>query len=179
MKPAMRFTIPAAMSDNAATGLDDRAPSGTSSGVAVSYRRRIATRFLTARISQAHTDRYHPVWSFGCNSRCIAARITDCSTFARGTEKAPRRPSLLVTTDAEILLMEFEVRTGRFVWITPGGGLEEGEDVWDGVAREVLEETGHRIDTGVPVWTREEDFELEGVPVRQHETFFYVRAARL
>ena len=74
--------------------------------------------------------------------------------------------------------MEFEVRAGRFVWMTPGGGLDEGEEPWDGAAREVFEETGHRIHGGVPVWTREHAFEFEGAPIRQRETFFYVRVDR-
>src|SRR5262245_47250320 len=57
--------------------------------------------------------------------------------------------------------------TQRLVWVAPGGGLEKGELPSDGAVREVFEETGVRIQSGLPVWKRTHTFELEGRLIRQ------------
>ncbi len=63
-------------------------------------------------------------------------------------------------------------------WLTPGGGLDEGETHAQGAARELFEETGLRLDPDVlgdPVLHREVDFEFEGVRYCQAEQFFLAR----
>jgi 8-oxo-dGTP pyrophosphatase MutT (NUDIX family) len=56
----------------------------------------------------------------------------------------------IVRRDDKILLIEQEnPRTGQRSWSAPGGGLEPAdEDIFAGVEREVLEETGLRVRSG-------------------------------
>jgi len=64
-------------------------------------------------------------------------------------------------------------------WFTPGGGAEDGETPREAAARELVEETGL---TGAvlsgPVHERVAEFEFEGVPFRQTETYYLARARR-
>jgi 8-oxo-dGTP pyrophosphatase MutT (NUDIX family) len=60
-------------------------------------------------------------------------------------------------------------------WFTPGGGREPGESEEECAVREVLEETGLRLDPGDlgPVVHDEViEYTFEGVLVRQHQIFF-------
>jgi 8-oxo-dGTP pyrophosphatase MutT (NUDIX family) len=66
-------------------------------------------------------------------------------------------------------------------WLTPGGGLDDGESLEDAAVREVLEETGHRLSPeqlGPVVATRVANFEFEGRRFRQAESFFAVHVER-
>ncbi len=47
-----------------------------------------------------------------------------------------------ITTPDGVLLVCNKRRDGRIDWTTPGGVIEDGEPILDGLAREVLEETG-------------------------------------
>lgn len=48
--------------------------------------------------------------------------------------------------DGEVLLARFVVRAGSTAyWTLPGGGVEHGEDPFDGVVREFREETGYDV----------------------------------
>jgi 8-oxo-dGTP pyrophosphatase MutT (NUDIX family) len=73
---------------------------------------------------------------------------------------------------AKIQLPDYD----RLIWITPGGGIEVGEDPAETLVREVQEETGF-VPTAWsgPVWTRRHVFELQGESYDQRETFFLVR----
>lgn len=74
--------------------------------------------------------------------------------------------------------MRVEVAPGRLVWITPGGGVGEGEEPRETAAREVLEETGRVIEIGAPVWVRTHIFAFEGRLLRQREVFFLAPCER-
>jgi 8-oxo-dGTP pyrophosphatase MutT (NUDIX family) len=63
-------------------------------------------------------------------------------------------------------------------WLTPGGGLNDGESIEDAAVREVDEETGFRLDSsllGPVIATRVCFFPFEGRRYRQRESFFAVR----
>jgi 8-oxo-dGTP pyrophosphatase MutT (NUDIX family) len=61
-------------------------------------------------------------------------------------------------------------------WITPGGGIDEGESAEDAARREVFEETGIRLDQlGPVVMSRSLEFEFEGTWIAQDEVFFIAR----
>lgn len=79
-----------------------------------------------------------------------------------------------------VLLVRFtfpaESGPDREVWATPGGGLEPGESLTDGLARELHEEVGDIDLAGArPIWTRTHVFEMSGGYDGQHETYFLVR----
>lgn len=63
-------------------------------------------------------------------------------------------------------------------WITPGGGLDEGESRAQGAARELREETGLMLSPsqlGEPVLHRDVEFSFDGVRYQQDEVFYLVR----
>jgi 8-oxo-dGTP pyrophosphatase MutT (NUDIX family) len=63
----------------------------------------------------------------------------------------------------------------RSWWFTIGGGIGDGESERDAAVREVLEETGIRLDPAAlvgPVLTRSAIFDFYRVWCRQEETFF-------
>ncbi|MDW4905833.1 NUDIX domain-containing protein [Streptomyces sp. ADMS] len=52
----------------------------------------------------------------------------------------------VVVRNGQILLARSPDGAGGHEWVLPGGGMEHGEDPYDTVRRELMEETGYRID---------------------------------
>ena len=87
--------------------------------------------------------------------------------------------ALLLTPDAEVLLVRFEFPGGTR-WAMPGGGLDDGETHLDALRRELAEEVG-LVDPhiGPHIWTRVHRIPfVNGMWDGQRERVHLVRTAR-
>ncbi len=89
------------------------------------------------------------------------------------------RVLLLDAADRVLLFHGYDPgRPEHRYWFTPGGGLDEGETMAEGAARELFEETGLRIPAerlGDPVRREVTEFPFAGEWYRQEQEFFLVR----
>jgi 8-oxo-dGTP pyrophosphatase MutT (NUDIX family) len=97
-------------------------------------------------------------------------------------EPLPRRAGrvLLIDDRQRVLLFHgFDpARPRHEYWITPGGGLDDGESTAECAARELFEETGLRrapSELGPAVWCEVTEFPFDGRWYRQYQEFFLVR----
>ncbi len=62
----------------------------------------------------------------------------------------------LIELDGRLLLVQNQRRDGSLDWTTPGGVVDPGEAILEGLTREVEEETGLRVSAWEgPLWTVE------------------------
>ena len=85
---------------------------------------------------------------------------------------------LLLDDSDRILLFRTDSRVfGGPIWITPGGGLEQGETYEEGADRELWEETGLRGEIGPCVWINQYESAIDNIRYRQSQRFYVVRCA--
>jgi double-stranded uracil-DNA glycosylase len=86
--------------------------------------------------------------------------------------------ALVVDESGRTLLVQFRDSTGQTWWATPGGGIDEGEDVEAALRRELAEEIGLvEFELGPELWTREHTFAWDARILRQRERVWLVRVS--
>jgi TDG/mug DNA glycosylase family protein len=84
--------------------------------------------------------------------------------------------ALVVDAEDRVLLMRWERSPGDTWWITPGGGVLDGESDEAALRRELVEEAGlEPVEIGPAVWRREHVLPFGERIVRQRERFHLLR----
>jgi 8-oxo-dGTP diphosphatase len=73
------------------------------------------------------------------------------------TVRVPCVGAIVRDSAGRLLLIRRGTEPGRGLWSIPGGRIEPGESAASAAAREVLEETGLRVEIGDPVGVVERD----------------------
>jgi 8-oxo-dGTP pyrophosphatase MutT (NUDIX family) len=90
----------------------------------------------------------------------------------------PAVRALVLDEDDRVLLVQFRDDVGQVWWATPGGGIDEGEDVESALRRELAEELGlDDFELGPEIWTRDHTFAWRGRILRQRERIWLVEVA--
>jgi 8-oxo-dGTP pyrophosphatase MutT (NUDIX family) len=96
-------------------------------------------------------------------------------------EREAVRAVFVDAAGAVFLMRIVEPHSGQGWWITPGGGIEDGELPLAALHRETSEELGidlARIGTPKPIWHRRVIFSWAGGEFSQHETFYLIDCDR-
>ncbi|MGI8553989.1 MAG: NUDIX domain-containing protein, partial [Dehalococcoidia bacterium] len=89
----------------------------------------------------------------------------------------PTARVLLLDEIGRLLLFRAEgvAAIGEAFWITPGGGVQQGETYEQAAERELWEETGITAAPGPCVWRRSIIGSLNGLPHEFRERYYVVR----
>jgi len=81
---------------------------------------------------------------------------------------------LLVDPDDRVLLIHERIEDGSTHWLTPGGGVEDGESPRSAAEREAFEEVGVRVDLGTaePVLVTQRGWSWAGIEYDQADYFY-------
>ena len=84
--------------------------------------------------------------------------------------------AILLTPKSEVLLLRIRLPEAmESFWIAPGGGLEPGEAIEEGLKRELREELGlHEYVIGSLVWRRQHTFNWAGKRICQRERYYII-----
>jgi 8-oxo-dGTP pyrophosphatase MutT (NUDIX family) len=89
---------------------------------------------------------------------------------------------VLVDAEGAVFLMRvIEPVSQTRWWVTPGGGIDPGEDHLTALCREVSEELGHELpadQVGPVLWHRRAILTWNGDRIPQAETYYLVRCDR-
>lgn len=100
----------------------------------------------------------------------------------RGVDVREAVRGLLVDPGGAVFLMGVvEPLSRRAFWITPGGGIDDGEDQLTALRRELGEELGLDLPAdriGAALWRRRVMLSWNGLDVEQHETFYLIETER-
>lgn len=88
--------------------------------------------------------------------------------------------AVLLTPENDVLLIQIRNPTGHWIgWITPGGGIDEGETEIEALRRELCEELGlEAFVNEVKVWKRSDRFTWRDQILEQSEVFYFIRTSR-
>lgn len=88
--------------------------------------------------------------------------------------------AIILTPQNEILLIKIENPEGCWTgWITPGGGIDDGEREEAALARELQEELGFsaiHLECSQKIWIRYHSFPWHGNTVQQSESFYLIHS---
>jgi 8-oxo-dGTP pyrophosphatase MutT (NUDIX family) len=84
---------------------------------------------------------------------------------------------LVRAADGQVLLLRLEPTFRGPFWVTPGGGLDDGESFEDAARRELREEVGLDAPIGACIWQRKLTFTWEDWRVHQPERTYLIEVA--
>jgi 8-oxo-dGTP pyrophosphatase MutT (NUDIX family) len=83
---------------------------------------------------------------------------------------------ILVDASERVLLIHERLEDGSTHWLTPGGGVEDGEHPREAARRETVEETGLDVEPGAEeILTTRRDWSWAGVDYDQVDHFYLAR----
>lgn len=88
--------------------------------------------------------------------------------------------AVLINNEDRILLFKFkfpEIQGDKVLWVTPGGGVEEGESFEQALKRELFEEMGLVSNSIGPwIWTKEVVFKGKKGEFVSYERYYLIKA---